>query len=662
MEKNKTHFSFLRLIMITILGYAIGVTITFLFPEELNNSFTQFLSTPAIIGVTMGFLLGIAFSWTKPKKAKVTFNTKGKTAEGEEVALSRDAHFVKLEDMDKNKFFITATWNELPKVNYTGIMVCQRLDNGTTKFTMKDEYHALIIGTTGSGKSQLYIHPMIRMFAHTGEKPDLVITDPKGELFINHANVLKSEGYRVITFNLRTPFTSSCWNPLEAPYLAYHRAFELNKEVKKFNQGTPNAAGYKELPNVAVYKNPWYGFEGFAYPDEEMLVSALRSKKQELITSAKEEIKEIVATLAPKTPDSKDPTWEEGSQDYFNGVILAMLEDSMNPDLGMTKEKFNLYNAYQIAMYRDVGNQPFETIKKYLLQGRDETSEVARLCAGVIDNAPNTTKSYLGTLNGKISLFSDTGISYVTSKTDINFDDFTSKPTAFFLIIPDEKKERYGLATLCISQLYKALIAKASSKPKLRLDRHCYFLLDEFANLPVIPNFESLITVGRSRWINFALVVQSYAQLDTAYSPEKAQIIKGNCNEIALIGTDDQKTLDEISKSCGERLLTTEEKNISQGKDEDSKSTSTSYQRTTVPLISPYELSQLNNGEVLVKLFKSEPIKVTCPFFGSNKTFKKDEVRPEHQIPRTFDAEKVYYDIRKRNEKVLPRSSNGFFD
>jgi len=341
-----------------------------------------------------------------------------------------------------------------------------------------------------------------------------------------------------------------------------------------------------------------------------------------------------------------------------------MLEDSLNPELGMTREKFNFYNLYKIATYRDPDAEaPFETVRKYLLQGRDAaTSNVPNLTSAVINNSPNTTKSYIGVLNGKISFMNDIGISYLTSESDINFDDFTNVPTVFYLIIPDDREERHNLAILCLSQLYKRLVDKANTYHDKKLPQHCYFILEEFGNLPPIPKFDSMITVSRGRNILYEMAVQSYTQLETKYGQDAAKTIIGNCNAQIFIGTDDQPTRDSFSKMCGEVQLVHEETTTgtskSGGKDEGkSTSTNTSFQRSTRALITPYELGQLPFGTVIVKLFRYNPIRTELTRNDKVPFFYKKDAQEQIGIMKSLDTQKVYYDIKMRNQKILKQSN-----
>ena len=234
------------------------------------------------------------------------------------------------------------------------------------------------------------------------------------------------------------------------------------------------------------------------------------------------------------------------------------------------------------------------------------------------------------------------------------------KPSILYICIPDDKEERYTLANLCISQLYKRLVDKANSYNSKKLPRHVYFILDEFGNMPPIPKFDSMITVSRSRNIIYEVAIQSYTQLESKYGKEASETIKGNCNIQVFIGTDDQNTRDDFSKRCGDVQLMYEEVNKTKSeKNTDGNSKSISVQRTTRPLITPYELGQLPFGTVIVKIYRLQPMKLELTRVDKVPFFHVNDVKPQVGIMKSLDKQKVYYDIRERNRKIL-KNTNPF--
>lgn len=666
-KKKKGMSGIIVLLLLAVIGYVVGFCIVYFTGEnvEIVDALT---STYAFIGLGVGVaaaLIYLFMKWSKKPEDKTKGKTVGKTAEGVEMDLSYNAKMLGPDDIAKSVYgSINTTWAQLPNVNKTGIVFQNSLRNGKYNISMKDEYHAMVIGATASGKSHLMVIPTIRILGHSGEKPDMVISDPKGELYQLTSNILKEEGYRVYKYDLRDPFSSSRWNPMQHAYDVYQEALNCKNNVKKCTNGaSPERSGFKPIPGEK-YGKEWYGFNGIAYPDLEQLKVAIRSTEEVLKDQAYGELKDVVATICPKS-NAPDPTWEEGAKDFLYGVTLAMLEDSENPELGMTRDKFNFYNLYKIAMYKDPDpDNPFETLKKYLLQGRDERkSEVPQLTANVVNTSPNTAKSYFSVLSGKVSFMQDVGISYLTSESDLDFSTFTDKPTVLYIVIPDDKEERYGLANICISQLYKRLVDKTNTLVSKKLPRHCYFILDEFGNLPPIPKFDSMITVSRSRNILYELAIQSYTQLETKYGKDAAETIKANCNAQIFIGTDDQNTREDFSKRCGEVQLiyeeTSESKSKGEKQDQSSTSKSTQIQRATRPLITAYELGQLPFGTVIAKLYRSQPVKVELTPDFKTPFFHRNDANPEVGIMKSLDREKVYYDIKARNKKLL-KPSNPF--
>ena len=579
----------------------------------------------------------------------------GTTASGDKLKQYFDARWITEKELKTDKKFKFSTYSDLPNVKKSGIVIRNEVVGGKLNVNMYDPIHTLIIGTTGSGKTTMIIDPAIRILSHTGEKPCLVITDPKGELYNNHSIQLKANGYRLMTLDLRNPYASTRWNPMTNAYEKYHKAMNLEKEVK-VHKGT-NPADLKLKIIAKQYNHEWYEFNGIAYPNKTALDNDLSARRQEYIDQAENELREIAINIAP-IENKNDPSWERGAQDFLYGIMLAMLEDSLNPELGMTKERFNFYNLAKIATFRDPDpDNPYGTVREYCA-GRDKLSKVSALTSTVINNAPNTTRSYMGVLQSRISIFQDGGICYATSFSDMVFDDFVDQPTALFIKVPDEKESRHCIATMCISQLYKKLIELASAREDLKLPKPVYFLLDEFANLPKIEKMDSLITVARSRRIFFELVVQSYSQLDNKYGREVAETIRGNCNIQIYLGTEDQKTKEEFSKMCGE--ISIETKNVSTSKTEkkdDSSSSTTSTQVVTRPLIYPYELGQLPFGTAVVKIFQVNPIKTKFTQYFKIPEFDKKVAAEEYTPSHALNEKEIYYDISERNRKVFRRGS-----
>lgn len=653
MKNFKKYFSLILLVL--ILG---GGAIAGLLTKKDGESFnlTIFL---IVVGVGVSLIVLYWLSKVLKSDGKSKASGIGTTTSGEKISQYYDARFIREDELLTQSRFNPCTWNTLGKVKKDGIVIRCREKGGKLLINLYDPIHTMIIGTTGSGKTQTYINPSIRILSQIGTKPCLVITDPKGEVYRDNALQLKDAGYRISVLDLRNPYASTRWNPMDNAFVQYHRAQKMEKEVKIRRGSKPS--GLKLASPLNEYKDEWYEFNHTAYSFKEQLRGDLEAKAQELKDNAENELREIASAIVP-IESKTDSSWERGAQDFIFGIMLAMLEDSLDPELGLTREKYNFYNVAKIATYKDSDpDNPFGTLRNYCAY-RDKFSKVTALTSTAINNAPNTTRSYMGVLMSRISIFQDAGICYATSYSDLSFDDFTDVPTAFFIKVPDEKESRHCIATMCISQLYKKLVDRASETEKLRLPRNVYFMLDEFANLPKIEKMDSMVTVGRSRGIFFSLVVQSYSQLDNKYGKEASETIRSNCNIQIFIGTEDQKTREEFSKMCGDVSIETETTSTSKSDGAQGGTNKTSQaQRSTRPLIYPYELGQLDKFNVVVKIFKENPIKTPMAPFFATPQFDKRRAPEEYAPSRSLNEEKIYYDINIRNRKVM-RSRRGGFD
>lgn len=658
---------FFYIIVIAALSYAAGLFADhyattngqpFNFADHMTGSITL-LVTVLCTGLYILYLLN-ALSNGKLKKTEKLKNT-AKDVTGKETKQFFDSRWVTQKELHTDKVFMFNTWQTL-KNSKDGVLIRSEMVNKSTlEINMFKPQHTLIIGTTGTGKTQKYILPTMQVLSSTKTKPSFVVSDPKGELYRLCKHKLETEGYDVKVFNLREPYASAKWNPLSNVYDMFHKAHHMQEGVKVHVGVNPADLGLRTI--AKEYNYEWYEYEGIAYPNKQMLDSDLNSKKAELIDRSENELKEIAAALCPiEQTGSKDTSWERGAQEFLHGTLLAMLEDTLDEELGMTKDRFNFYNLAKICNFKDIDvpDKPYETLKKYL-SGRDKFSKVPMLTSTAINNAPTTTKNFMGIVSSHLSLFNDNGMCFATSASEIDFDHFGDRPTALFIIIPDEKESRHPIATMMISQLYQKLVDLASRYPEEKLPRTVYFLLDEFANLPKIEKIGSMITVSRSRNIFFSLVIQSFSQFNSKYGDDVADTIKGNCPIKIFLGTDDAKTCEEFSKLCGDITLETtstsesSQKNPETKKDEKQKSISTST--TSRPLIYPNELTLIGEadgtGEMIVKILNEFPIRTKSDPYWKTPMFDHTPSTSEYVISRSLDEEAISYSIVERNKKVF---------
>lgn len=224
----------------------------------------------------------------------------------------------------------------------------------------------------------------------------------------------------------------------------------------------------------------------------------------------------------------------------------------------MDKTQFNLYNLYRNVT--DYAKDPCSELKAYFAT-RDKTSRTRGLSNTVLVTEDRTLTSFLGDVNQYLNWMADGGIATLTSSNDIEFSEFDEVPTVLFLKIPDEKENRHKLVSLMITQMYKALVEKATRNQELgrtdsqKLLRNVYFIMDEFGNLPKLYKMDSIVTVGRSRGIFMMPVIQGFKQLDDKYGKDVASTIRSNCNIQIFIGTNENETIKTFSELCGKKKV-----------------------------------------------------------------------------------------------------------
>ena len=161
-----------------------------------------------VMALVMIFSSVSSYIFEKDKSGKRLINIKEKEEKGysrwaKEKEMKEDKGIVHIKAIDKN-------------IEGAGIPI---INNGTDLWVDNGEYHTLIIGTTGSGKSECVVKPQVNVLAKKGES--MIITDPKGELYKYCGSYLKEQGYNIIILNFRDPEDGNAWNPLTAPYQNY---------------------------------------------------------------------------------------------------------------------------------------------------------------------------------------------------------------------------------------------------------------------------------------------------------------------------------------------------------------------------------------------------------------------------------------------------------
>ena len=514
-----------------------------------------------------------------------------------------------------------------------GIVIGAERKGGSVEIITTSQLHALIVGTTGSGKTTGFVDQNIALLGKSKGKPSIVISDPKKELYEKHARTLEKEGYKISVLDLREPYSSERWNPMNVLI----RRIRLVKALEKVQQKDGKYYGAGEI--------------FLSYRDAQ-------TRMQELKDEIYENAQDLVYTLCP-VKNKDQPNWEQGARNLIFGFILAMCEDCIK---GKIEEKqLVLFNVYHnITKYC---SEDTTALRKYLIDGRDTFSKVKGLVNTVLITSKETLTSYLSEVNSYIQQLSDDGMMSMTSENDLDVVNMDERPNAVFIIVPDERFTRHRFVTLFITQMYKELVEKANLNLRRNqtetaiLKRNTYFVLDEFANLPAFENIEGMVTVARSRGIRFLFVLQSYSQLTAKYGRDVGDIIKTNCNVKIFIGSDDSETRKEFSELCGQKKI----KQFSVNTNAENPASS-STGATLQPLISVGMLERLNGdekGDAIVSVRGYEPIwTVFTPSYELKKVyFPEGKAAIGKREAVLFAKENYVFDItgeigQKAEEKI----------
>ena len=347
-------------------------------------------------------------------------------------------------------------------------------------------YHNLVIGSTGAGKTQTTVLPMVNLLAKHDES--MIITDPKGEIYENTAEYLRSLDYNIVLLNFRDPQQGNAWNPMYLPYSLYKDG-NIDKSVELLEDLAAN-----------ILHDP----------------------------SAK----------------GQDPFWENTSADYFTGLSCALFEDAQPNEVNL-----NSINLMSTIGEEKIANTTY--IKDYFSY-KDPASTAYTKASSTLMAPSDTKGSILSVFKQKIQLFaSRTNLSEMLANNDFDMRDIGKKKTAVFIVIQDEKTTYHSLVTIFLKQCYETLISVAQEEGG-KLPYRTNFILDEFANMPPLKDVSTMITAARSRNIRFTFIIQNFAQLNEVYGKENGETIKGNCGNIVYLISTELTALEEISKMCGE--------------------------------------------------------------------------------------------------------------
>ena len=212
--------------------------------------------------------------------------------------------------------------------------------------------------------------------------------------------------------------------------------------------------------------------------------------------------------------------------------------------------------------------------------------------------AGKTLKSILISCGARLAPFDIKELRDLMEYDELELDTLGDQKTALFVILSDTDSTFNFVAALMYSQLFNLLCDKADDFYGGRLPVHVRLILDEFANIGQIPNFDKLIATIRSREISASIILQSQSQLKTIYK-DAADTIVGNCDSTLFLGGKEKSTLKEISELLGKETIDLYNQSENRGSQ---VSHGLSYQKLGKELMTQDELAVMDGGKCIFML------------------------------------------------------------
>ena len=253
-----------------------------------------------------------------------------------------------------------------------------------------------------------------------------------------------------------------------------------------------------------------------------------------------------------------------------------------------------------------------------------------------VRNAPEETgQSFLSRANVKTVMFNVDNIMNLTCCDNIHLETMGDRKTALFLIIPATDSTYNFLVTMLYTQMFDVLANRANFKYGGTLPVHVRCIMDEFANIGQIPDFDKVIAFVRSMSISLNVIIQNLSQLKSRY--EKTwEIITGNCDSLLFLGGQEESTLKYISESLGKETIDIRGHNKTKGK---SPSTSENNSIIGRELLQPNEVAAIPISDCILRIRSHNPFYCTKYPIEKHPNYKFLE---DYDKANAFDIKTVH--------------------
>ncbi|OCM78610.1 conjugal transfer protein TraG [Streptococcus agalactiae] len=261
--------------------------------------------------------------------------------------------------------------------------------------------------------------------------------------------------------------------------------------------------------------------------------------------------------------------------------------------------------------------------------------------------AGKTAKSILISCGARLAPFDIQELRDLMKEDELELDTLGDRKTALFVIISDTDDTFNFVVSIMYSQLFNLLCDKADDEYGGRLPVHVRCLLDEFANIGLIPKFEKLIATIRSREISASIILQAQSQLKAIYK-DNADTIVGNCDSTLFLGGKEKTTLKELSETLGKETI--DLYNTSETRS-NANSYGLNYQKTGKELMSQDEITVMDGSKCIFQLRGVRPFLSDKFDITKHKNYKLLE---DYDKKNVFDIEEY---IKRKGKAKLNRET-----
>ena len=284
------------------------------------------------------------------------------------------------------------------------------------------------------------------------------------------------------------------------------------------------------------------------------------------IRSEKDILKLVTALIANTKGEGKggDDFWIK-AETLLYMALIGYIHYELPPAAQNFTTLIDMLNSMEVREEDEEYRNPVDLMFEKLKAEKPEHFAV-RQYAKYRMAAGKTAKSILVSCGARLAVFDIQELREITAYDELHLDTLGDKRTALFLIMSDTDASFNFLISLAYSQMFNLLCEKADDVYGGRLPVHVRCLLDEFANIGQIPNFERLIATIRSREISACIVLQAQSQLKAIYK-DSADTIVGNCDTLLFLGGKEKTTLKEMEELLGKETIDTFNTGESRGRE-----------------------------------------------------------------------------------------------